>query len=81
MRWKAFFVLRPQARGNNINNYGFNSLASPPALPELKHFEDRMIDLLQNIEFKDSKARSEFQNKLSKKVNEINGERKLFVPL
>ena len=73
MRWKAFFFLRPETIGANKNTYGFNSLSSPPNVPELRFFEDKLIDMIQNLEFKDSKATPGFQNKLLKIVNEIDG--------
>ena len=64
MRWKAQLFLNQQPQGPEKETYGFNSRKSPPSVKELKEFEGRMINLIQNIEFEDKP--SPFQKKLKK---------------
>ena len=50
--------------------YGLRTKKSPPSINELKGFENDLISLIKNIEFK--KTRSKFQNKLKSDVLKIN---------
>ena len=47
LRWKAYFHLNPNKRPKNKNYYGFNSPKSAPPVPQLKEFQDGMINLVQ----------------------------------
>ena len=77
MRWKAFFFLNPSAQAEVRETYGFNSTKTPPNVPEMKNFEDKMTNLIQSIKFE--KRSNHFQNKLGKKVKEIKREKKILV--
>ena len=61
MRWKAYHFLNPSELPAR-ETYGFKSRNSPPPVDELKSFEDGMLNLIQNIKFKDNKCH--FQSKL-----------------
>ena len=50
LRWKNIFFLNPSSKQEN-NTFGFKSTKTPTAVPELKPFEDDMIDLMKNLEF------------------------------
>ena len=70
-RWKAFFTLNTKSKSNSKDYFGFNSLAFPPIITEMKIFEDKMLELIQNIEFKDPKTINSFQNMLSEEIEKI----------
>ena len=78
MRWRAYFYLHPEIQHESKENYGFNSKQSPPQVPELINFENRMVDLIQNIKFRKQKCK--FQKKLATDMNIINKSEDLFVP-
>ena len=51
MRWKALFFLNPNTTESKQDHYGLSTKKSPPAINELKEFEECMVNLIQNIEF------------------------------
>ena len=61
MRWKALAFL-DKLPDNNTNNYGFRSQKCPSTVEELAGFEEDMVKMIKNIEFK--AVRDEFQQKL-----------------
>ena len=70
MRWKAYHFLNP-TESTAKDTYGFKSRNSPPRINELIPFEDGMLNLIQNIEFKDVKCN--FQNEMNSDIkNKIN---------
>ena len=69
MRWKAYFHLNPKARGNRKETFGFNSRKSPPVIDEMRVFETRLTNMIQNIEY--YKYNNEFQNKIKRDLNNI----------
>ena len=78
MRWKAFHFLNP-TESTNKETYGFKSRNSPPRIPELIPFEDGMLDLIQNIQFKDIKCK--FQNQMNSDIkNRIKKSGSLLIP-
>lgn len=54
LRWRAFFYLNPKSKGEQTNTYGFNTTRSPPAIKELRTFENRMCNIIQGIQFSDT---------------------------
>ena len=78
MRWKAYHFLKPTNTTTTNDTFGFQTTNSPPPIPDLKEFEDKMLTLVQNIEFRDTNC--EFQKKLSRDIKMIKQENKLFVP-
>jgi hypothetical protein len=73
MRWKAHFYLNPQNEHKTEETYGFNSKAI-----KLTSFENRMLKIIQNIKFKDTKCK--YQKMLFNDVIKINKSNMLFVP-
>ena len=65
----TFFYLNPDLRMDHKETYGFISTKPPPIIPELKEFENDLVDLIQNIKFRH--VPNHFQNKLRKDINLI----------
>ena len=76
MRWK---VLEFQGKldDNNRKTYGFKSLKCPPVVTEMKSFENELLLMIKNIEFRNVK--NYFQEKLKEDINEIKTSDKVFV--
>ena len=62
MRWRAFFYLNHNLSGKRNETFGFNSKRTPPQIPQMLNFENRLINMIENIKFRNNKCR--FQNKL-----------------
>ena len=78
MRWKAYHFLNP-TESTAKETYGFKSRNSPPRINELIPFEDGMLNLIQNIEFKDVKCN--FQNEMNSDIkNKIKRPGSLLIP-
>ena len=77
IRWRTFFFLNPDISTEDKETYGFTSTKCPPYIPELKEFEDGMLNIVQNIEFKNTNK--PFQNQLHKDTQNIKNDRNLFV--
>lgn len=77
MRWKAFFHLNPNITGKSLDSFGFNSRLSPPSVPELKPFEESLLNLTQNIEFQTTP--SQFQKQIKTDIKSIKDSNKLYV--
>ena len=77
MRWKAFFYLNPSAKAEIEETYGFNSTRTPPYIPEMKHFEEKMETLIKNIKFR--KHTNNFQSMLKNKIKNIVSDDKVLV--
>ena len=72
MRWKAFHFLGLTTPANK-NTFGFKSKNCPPSVKEMRAFEEGMINIIKNIEYK------EFQQDLKKDISSIKNEDCLFV--
>ena len=78
--WRAYFTLNPKPTTAK-QTFGFNSSENPPRVPELKDFQDCMIDLIQNIEFKNSaKKVGKFQHTLNNDLKKLKKDTELLVP-
>ena len=78
MRWKAYHFLNPTDSKMQKETFGFKTTTSPPPIAELHDFEERMLSLVQNIEFQ--QTNSTFQNKLLQDIRNIKKGNELFVP-
>ena len=78
LKWKSFFYLKPNSRSVTKETFGFKSTAPAPQVPELKNFENGLIDMVKNITFEHRP--NTFQQKLNKDVKEIRKEPRVFVP-
>ena len=77
MRWRALHYLQPKKAGRDKETYGFNSKKSAPVVEELKVFESRMAELIQNIEF--DERTNDFQKELARDLKNVNSDDHLVV--
>ena len=81
MRWKAFFFLHgggDEEKQESDANYGLKSRKCPPLVDELKPFEEDMLKLVENVEFRQINDR--FQQKLRTDITNITKSDAVFVP-
>ena len=76
VRWKVLFFLKPSNKSSK-NNFGFKSTKIPPPIPQLKHFEEDLIDMVKNVEFK--QITNQFQEQLKSEQKTIKNEPKILV--
>ena len=76
MRWKALAFLGKIKRSDK-DNYGFKTAKYPSSIKELVPFENDMMDMINNLEFKSVK--NEFQSKLTSDMRKIHESNNLFV--
>ena len=69
IRWRAYFFLNPESASNNKETFGFKSKNTPPYVKKLVNFENRMLDMVKNVKFRDVDCN--FQKKLSSYVKNI----------
>ena len=77
MRWKALAFFKPFANKNK-ETFGLKSTNSPKTVDQMKAFEDDLVKMAQNIEFR--KVDNAFQKNLSKICKELQNEPKLIIP-
>ena len=83
MRWKAFFFLRGDTDSSDSEHegvheyYGFKSKRTPPQIQEMINFENDMLDMVNNIQFR--RVNDEFQQKLKHDIAKMNSSGKVFV--
>ena len=70
LRWRAHFFLNPNEKASQKQTFGFKSIRSPPHVPELKPFEDGILELIKGVEFRNQ--HNQFQTELAKEVKKIN---------
>ena len=70
---ESLFFVNPKATSTQKVTYGFKSQNNLDPVPELREFEDYMLDLMQNIEFHpdSNQTNTDFQRMLSQDVREI----------
>ena len=76
LRWKALAFLG-KLEGRATNTYGFPTKKTPSVVRELIPFENDMMLLVKNIEFK--RKNNEFQCKLNEDIREIKATKQLLV--
>ena len=72
-RWRFFWVNNDKPTKEK-QTYGFKTEKSAPANNEMTHYENDIIHLISNIEYRD--VTNEFQNKLLKDVKKIRNSKK-----
>ena len=77
MRWKALQFQGKLPPSDKVT-YGFRSRKCPPVVKELSNFENDMMKLIENIEFR--QVDNEFQRKLRKDIRTIKQCGKVVVP-
>ena len=76
MRWKALAFLG-KLKGSDKYNYGFKTATCLSSVKELLTFENDMMDMIKNLEFK--KVNNEFQSNLRNDIRQIRKSNNLFV--
>ncbi|CAB4012288.1 Hypothetical predicted protein, partial [Paramuricea clavata] len=76
MRWKAHFFLGKQTT-NCDEQFGLPSPNNAPMVTQLKHFEDDVIKMISNIQFRT--VNDPFMNKISKDLDRINSSNNILV--
>ena len=51
MRWKALAFLG-KLKGNDKENFGFKTVKCPSSVKEFVPFENNMMEMIKNLEFK-----------------------------
>ena len=77
--WKTYFFLNPNEKPQRKETFGFKSNASLPHVPELKAFEENMLQLIQNIENKENYTASNFQKQMAKDTRDVKQTKELIV--
>ena len=79
MRWKAFFFLRGENGETQVSEekYGLKSRKCPPQVNALKAFEEDMLKLIDDLEFK--KSNDDFQKTLKADMRRIKKSDAVFV--
>ena len=77
MRWKALQFLG-KLEENNKETYGFKSRICPQSVDELSKFEDDLMLMIKNIDFRN--VYSKFQEKLKYVITKIRSSKKVIVP-
>ena len=77
MRWRAYPYLHRKEHIERKETYGFNSKRAPPVVEELNVFENRMTDLIRDIEFSDQI--NDFQRELRKDMKSVKEDNHLVV--
>ena len=77
MRWRVCHFLK-MFKPTQKETYGFKTIRDPPAVPELKEFEDDFIELIKNIEFRKNNINKQ-QQKLKREKDMIEKETRVIV--
>ena len=68
MRWKAHFYLH-EPNAKNQSKFGLKSKNAPPIIKEMKNFEDDLVTMMENIEFRN--VSSQFLSNLDNDLKKI----------
>ena len=78
VRQKAFFFDKNSESNKQLNdNFGFESVKTPPKNEHLNAFENDMYDMVRNIEFEN--AKSSFQHQLQNDAKRIKQDPRLLI--
>ena len=74
--WKALAFLG-KLKSSDKDNYGFKTVKCPSSVKELVPFENDMMDMIKNLEFK--RVNNEFQSNLRNDIRQIRRSNNLFI--
>ena len=77
MRWKALEFLGKLHSSDKII-YSFKSRNCPPIVQELGNFENELLFMIKNIQFR--KINNSFQSPMNEDIKQVKGDSKTFVP-
>lgn len=80
MRWKVFFHDKEDNESNDDanTNFGFKTHKCPPQHLDITNFENDLLEMIQNINFKT--VHNEFQDRLRNDIKTITSSNKAFIP-
>ena len=64
---------------NSKETYRFKSRRTPPTIPEMKEFESKMTDMIQNVELDKHKPKSDFQQQLKSDAKSLTRDSEVIV--
>ena len=76
MRWKTLAFLG-KLKGSDKENFGFKTVKGPSSVKELVPFENDMMEMINNLEFK--RVCNEFQSILNNDIREMHRSNNLFI--
>ena len=76
MRWKGLAFLG-KLKGSDKENFGFKTVKCPSSVKELTPFENNMMEMIKNLEFK--RVHNESQPIFNKDVREIHRSNNLLI--
>ena len=77
MRWKTL-QFQGKLESDNKETYGFKSRKCPNGIDELSKFEDDLMLMIKNIEFRN--VSNTFQDQLRNDISEIRNTEKVIIP-
>ena len=77
MRWKTLEFLGNLHSSDKIT-FGFKSRNCPPIVKELQNFENELMFMIKNIQFR--KVNNSFRRQLNEDIKQIKRDSKIFVP-
>ena len=80
MRWKALFFLKDQECNEETTReekFGFKSRKCPPQIDEMKPFEDDLLAMIENVQFKE--VTGSFQKTLKEDIKKIKDSKKMII--
>ena len=77
MRWKTLEFLGNLHSSDKIT-FDFKSRNCPPIVQEVENFENELMFIIKNIQFR--KVNNSFQNQLNEDIKQIKRDSKIFVP-
>ena len=77
VRWRTFFFQNPNIPRNSKETYGFGSTKTAPVIPELKQYEDGLLNIIRNTKYR--QANDKFQNQLEKDKKDIKNTDRLII--
>ncbi len=78
LRWRVHFFLKPDKKPQKKETYGFKTTKAPPFVPQLKNFEDDLLQMIEDI--KTRKINTPFQKKLNNDSKKIKNDKNILVP-
>ena len=78
IRWRTHWALNPKIKGEAKETFGFNSAKPPPYVEELKELQERLCELVRNIQFRDQ-VRNHFQDGLRRDIKNLKKDDKVYM--
>ena len=69
MRWKMFWSKQEQSKKKDFQSYGFKTPHYPPFMKELQPFEDDMVEMIKQVEMRNTS--NPLQNQMREDIKKI----------